>query len=382
MSIDVMMIGLRSIGGGQGGVEKHVACLVEEYDRRGVRTCVVVRNHYADKHAPSIGAHSWTKTLWAPRSVTLEAPVHSILATLYAGLVRPKILHVHAVGPSIVVPLARLLGLKVVCTHHGQDYDREKWGRMARGVLKLGERCQAHFANARICVSSSLSAKLSAIYPRPFQYIPNAVRMPPAPDAFDGLAAFGLEAGKYIVNVGRLVPEKRQMDLIEAYRAMGRDDIKLALVGGADHASEYSVALEKAAAATPGVVMTGFQSGDVLAQLIGGAGVFALPSSHEGMPIAALEAMCMNRPIVLSDIAPNLDLRLPHACYHAVTSVKDLSARLSETLDHYKGVDLPFHDWSAALRSYDWSSVAEQTLNAYRSASASFDRSEAILRLQ
>lgn len=371
--IDVMFIGLRSINGGQGGVEKHVACLVEEYERRGIQTCVIERSPYATKQGRRY-VNSWTKTLWSPKKASLEALVHSVIATFYAASVRPQILHVHAIGPSLIVPLARLLGLRVVCTHHGKDYDREKWGKFARLSLRLGEHFQARFGNACICVSNGLAASLSDKYHRLFAYIPNAVRMPTRPLEFDALAQFGLEPGRYIVNVSRLVPEKRQIDLIEAYKALNRSDIKLALVGGVDHASDYSERLRELAAATPGVVMTGFQSGSTLAQLTAGAAVFALPSSHEGMPIAALEAMSMYRPLVLSNIDANKDLGLPGECYHEVASVPSLTQTLRRTLERHQHQSLPSYDWSAVLSAYSWSMVAEKTLGIYSQICASFTR--------
>ena len=372
--VDIMFIGLRSIGGGQGGVEKHVASLVEEYERRGIRTCVVVRSPYAAEDPPHVGNSTWTKSIWSPRKSSIEAIVHSLLATFYAGAVRPKVLHIHAVGPSLVAPLARLLGLRVVSTHHGQDYDREKWGTFAKFSLRVGERFQASFSNGRICVSSSLSEQLTDRYNTDFVYIPNAVRAPVSPVNFDALGQFGITAGKYIVNVSRLVPEKRQLDLIAAYKLLDRPDLKLVLVGGADHVSDYSEELHRVARATPGVVLTGFQQGDTLVQLIGGAAVFALPSSHEGMPIAALEAMSMHRPVVLSDIAPNLDLGLPDSAYHKVGSVESLAERLTETLASHAHEPIASQDWSAVLQFYDWSTVADQTLQVYSQASTKFAR--------
>lgn len=73
------------------------------------------------------------KRIWAPKSKGLEAIVHSFLGVLYAGLIaRPDILHIQAIGPALMTPLARVLGLRVVVTHHGPDYDRQKWGGWAK----------------------------------------------------------------------------------------------------------------------------------------------------------------------------------------------------------------------------------------------------------
>lgn len=377
--VDVMFIGLRSVNGGQGGVERHVSSLVEEFETLGLRTCTVVRNRYAPEGSVQLGRNSFTRALWAPRNVSFEAPAHSVLATLWAGIVRPKVLHVHAIGPSIVVPLARAMGLRVVCTHHGSDYDREKWGGMAKAVLRFGEWCQGNLANGRICVSRGLAQALTDRFGRQFNYIPNAVNLPRATAGRETLDKFGLEPGRYIVNVGRLVPEKRQDDLIRAFARLQRPDLKLVLVGGVDHPSDYTRRLKELADATPGVVMAGFQKGDALVQLLGNAAVFALPSSHEGMPIAALEAMSLDRPVVISDIAANMDLGLPEDCYHKVGSVDDLAARLGQALDRHAGQGVPAHDWSGVMSTYRWPTVAQQTLDVYCEAAPALMARRAVL---
>jgi hypothetical protein len=56
----------------------------------------VVRTHPA---APHLGAA-------APRPRGIRSFRFSVV--LYAGLTRPEILHIHAVGPAIVTPIARL----------------------------------------------------------------------------------------------------------------------------------------------------------------------------------------------------------------------------------------------------------------------------------
>ncbi len=366
-----MMIGLRSTNGAQGGVERHVRSLVEELDALGLATCVVERSPYSNEDGASIGLNSFIKVLWAPRSVRFETVVHSVIATLWAGWTRPRIVHIHAIGPSIVAPLARLLGLRVVCTHHGRDYDREKWSKVAKLILKAGEWCQARFANERICVGRTLSLQLRDELHAPFTYIPNAVKLPAQGGASDVLDRFALQPGKYIVNVGRLVPEKRQDHLIKAFAQLALKDIKLVLIGKADHESRYSHNLSTLANTTPGVVMAGFQGGSDLVQLLANAALFVLPSSHEGMPIAALEAMSLSRPVVLSDIPANLDLLLPPSCYHKTSSIEDLAETIRRNLPQ-EASSCSAVDWGEILSAFDWRNVAQKTLEVYSSASPQF----------
>lgn len=365
----IAMLGLRSIDSAQGGVETHVRHLTGELAKRGHRITILGRSPYVPRGAESSPAAAIrTVRLWAPRSVALEALLHSLVGVLYAAVSRPDILHIHAVGPGLVAPLARLFGLKVVFTHHGEDYAREKWGRVGKFTLLLGESCAVRAAHQTICISDHLKSLIARKYRKSPTRIPNGVNIPSGRSP-ETLAAFGLQPGKYILSVGRLVPEKRQADLIGAYRLL-RDrfpDWKLALVGKADHESAYARSIEEMAAATPGVAMCGFQKGAALAQLYAAAGVFALPSSHEGHPIAMLEAMAFRLPIVAADIPANLEVGLPAECYIPLGSVAALAERFGDIMARtLSGETSP--DWSKWLTPYDWAEIAAQTDHVYAMA--------------
>src|SRR5664280_2300003 len=121
-----MMLGLRGFPNVQGGVETHAEHLCPLLVEMGCDVTVLVRSPY---HSIEIGSE-WKGvkfvTLWAPKSKGLEAILHSFLGVLYAAIKRPDILHIQAIGPAIMTLPARLLGLRVVVTHHGPDYDRQK----------------------------------------------------------------------------------------------------------------------------------------------------------------------------------------------------------------------------------------------------------------
>ena len=154
-----------------------------------------------------------------------------MLGVLYAAFARPDILHIHAIGPAIVTPIARLFGLKVVVTNHGPDYDRDKWGPFARYVLRVGERVGMKYSNARIVISQVIGDLVRTNYGRDSELIPNGVSIHEPRTDTDHLARFGLRPGRYFLHVGRMVPEKRQLDLIEAYRSILPNDWQLAIAG-------------------------------------------------------------------------------------------------------------------------------------------------------
>ena len=64
---------------------------------------------------------------------------------------KADLVHIHAVGPALLVPLAKLLGLQVVFTSHGPDYRKNKWGRLARVVLRCGVVQKRNNTSLTVC---------------------------------------------------------------------------------------------------------------------------------------------------------------------------------------------------------------------------------------
>ncbi len=326
----VMWLGLRGFPGVQGGVESHAEQLCPLLHELGCRVTVLTRSGYRPRGL----AASWRGVrfvqLWAPHHKQLEAVLHTGLGVLYAGLIaRPDVLHIQAIGPSVWTWLARLMGLRVVVTHHGPDYDRQKWGTLAKMVLRLGEACAAHGASELIVISRVIQRSVACTHGRVGVLIPNGIAPPTSRPDPHLIEQFGLRPGRYVLLVSRLVPEKRHLDLIEAFRRSALPKgWQLAIVGAADHADAYARSVCDAAARVNGVCMTGFQTGETLQSLYANAGLFVLPSSHEGLPIAILEALSHGVRVLASDIPANVEIGLPSDCHFPLGDVPALAQRL------------------------------------------------------
>jgi glycosyltransferase involved in cell wall biosynthesis len=360
----IMMLGLRGIPSVQGGVETHCENLSVLLAKRNCEVTIIARSPYQPVEVGSIWKNVKIVTLWTPKLIGLEAIVHTFLGVLYAAIKRPDILHIHAIGPAIMTPLARLLGLKVVVTHHGPDYDRQKWGGFGRFILKLGEHWGMRYSNKRIVISKVIDSLVKSKYNQESELIPNGVTLPVIPDSTDILDKFGLTRKRYVLLVSRLVPEKRHLDLIAAFKQAIIPDWKLVLVGNAEHPNDYQIDLaEKAAEA--GVVMTGFQRGLALQELFANAGLFVLPSSHEGLPIVLLEALSYGLPVLASDIPANLEVGLPAEHYFPLGDIK----ALAEGIRHWclsglaTNASEDIKNW--VTEKYDWRMVTEKTLQLY-----------------
>ena len=352
------MTGTRGIPSVMGGVETHCEGLCPRLAALGTDITVVRRSAYV-----SDGLTEWEgvrlKDIKSPKVKALEAIVHTYRAVNYAARVHADIIHIHAIGPALMTPYAKLRGLRVVVTHHGPEYERDKWGGAARAMLRLGERLAVRYADDLIVISEVIRKLVRDKYGRTKRIytIPNGV---PACVRCDDEAYFrelGIEPGKYILGMCRFVPEKRLQDLVEAVR--GLEGYRLVLAGDADFEDAYSRKLKSDARAA-GAVLPGFVTGDRRRALLTHAACFVLPSSHEGLPIALLEAMSYGLKVVVSDIPANLETGLSPDSYFRCRDVEDLRRKLEARLSDKEEPD---YDMSP----YRWDSIAERVYRIYES---------------
>jgi glycosyltransferase involved in cell wall biosynthesis len=367
--LNVIALGLRGIPNVPGGVEMHAAELYPRLQALGAKVTVVGRSSYRPADAPNQWQGVKIRWIASSRIQGVEALIHTFLGVLYAGVRRPDVLHIHAVGPWLWVPLAKLLGLKVVITHHGQDYLREKWNAPARGLLRLGERLGITFADERIVISNSIQELVRIKYGRNATLIPNGVGDMNRLAGRALLDKYALTPQRYVIQVSRLVPEKRQLDLIAAFKDAALRGWKLLLVGGAQGSQRYAELLRQQYKGNDAIVCTGFLSPVEVQELLCHAGIFALPSSHEGLPIALLEAMKIGIPVLASDIAANREVGLDEASYFSVGDVKALASRLRALA---AATPEEREDIARRLRvcceRYDWDAIARTTLQVMKGA--------------
>jgi glycosyltransferase involved in cell wall biosynthesis len=366
--VKIASTGLRGIPGVMGGIETHCEELytrIVERDKM-IDITVLGRSPYLSPGAATF-KHVKVLPVWTVKNKYAETLLHTVLSIFkarfsggYDGL------HVHAIGPGLLVPLARLLGMQVIVTHHGSDYDRMKWGRVAKAALRLGEWLAVRFAHRTITVSQFTANSLKERFPSRAEriiHIPNGASLPTASgdqSRSDAalFEALGVEPQNYVLAVGRLVPEKAFDQLVEAHARSGTSR-KLLIVGGADFDDTFSAALM--AKASPNVIFAGVRPRSDLVALYREASVFVLPSFHEGLPIVALEAIHMGTPVLLSDIGPNMELGLNPAAYFPVGDIDAMARALSAP-------PVPVAaDLSQKLRKrYDWDVIAEKTVDVFR----------------
>lgn len=409
----IVVTGTRGIPNVMGGVETHCEELFPRIAAMGEDVTVIRRKSYVND-----GLKEWKGVklvdIETPKKKSFEAIIHTYRAINMAKKLGADILHIHAIGPALLTPYAKMLGMKVVFTHHGPDYDRDKWGKAAKMVLKMGERMGCMFADDVIVISDVIRNLIKEKYGRTknVHLIYNGVSKPEICDYPEYFEELGIKKGRYILGMCRFVPEKNLHHLVEAFNIIkneelrikkegsvqvneelkikkqdsaqadeelrikkqgsaqadeelkgkdsGDDDIKLVLAGDTDFEDDYSRGLKEMARKN-GVVLTGFVKGRKLHSLLTNCMCYCLPSSHEGLPIALLEAMSYGVKVIVSDIPANLEVGLPQNDYFHVGNVDELAKKLNDVMTH------PVEHIEYDMTKYDWDKIAREVKEVYLS---------------
>ncbi len=366
----IAMIGQKGIPTRFGGIERHVEALAVRLGAAGHTVTAFARGWYAPartEFAPGV------RVVVTPTIATkhLDAIVHTFTSTIRAIMDGVDIIHYHGVGPSLLSWIPRVFAprIKVVTTFHCIDRHHQKWGFVARLALSLGERAACTFAHETIAVSRTLQSYCNNSFSMNARYIPNGISAPEEAND-DLLADFGLEKGKYIAMVSRLVRHKGAHYLIDAYQQLhamsATHGKKLVIVGDTAFTDDYVAECKKLAGDHPDIVFTGYQNGERLHQLFANAYAIVHPSESEGLPIAVLEAMSYGKAVLASDIPEIMEVTRQHGLAFTSGSVKDLARKLRHLLAN---PEFAAEKGAAArefvLRDYHWNDIVAEVETLY-----------------
>ena len=130
----IVVTGTRGIPNIMGGVETHCEELFPRIAGMSFDVTVIRRKSYV-RDAMKEYKDVKLVDIVTPKKKSFEAIIHTFRAINEAKRRKADILHIHAIGPALLVPYAKMLGMKVVFPHHGTDYDSDKWGIAAKTQL-------------------------------------------------------------------------------------------------------------------------------------------------------------------------------------------------------------------------------------------------------
>lgn len=364
----IAMLGHKHMLSREGGIEIVVKELATRMASKGYqvicydRRCSHVSGEMLDKRHKFEGVE--IIPVWTIEKKGFAAMTSSLAAAWKAARCKADVVHIHAEGPATMCWIPKLFKKKVIVTIHGLDWRRAKWKGFASKYIKFGEKQAVKRADEIIVLSQSVKNYFKKTYNRETIFIPNGVSKPEIRKADIIKQLWGLEKDSYILFVGRIVPEKGLIYLIEAWKDLNTDK-KLVIVGGSSDSEEYISKLKSIAVSN--MLFTGFQQGRVLEELYSNAYIYILPSDLEGMALSLLEAMSYGNCCVVSDIAECTEVVKDKAVVFPKSNVNELKKILQELINNsslvqkYKDEAIDY-----IIQRYNWDDVVEKTLQVYK----------------
>ncbi len=357
----IALAGTRGIPAAYSGFETAVEHLAERFTARGHEVTVYCRPHMTERR----DTHAGARLVHLPtiRSKHLDTLAHTFVSTAHmATRLRPDVAIYFIAGNAPAVPFARLAGIPSVLQIDGLDSERAKWSGPAKRYLRFAERIAPAAATLAVTDSASVADAYERRTGRRIPWIPYGAELPDPGDA-GWCTRLGVEPGRFILFVGRLVPENNAHLLVAAHRAMAAD-WPLVVVGDAPYAEEYIAGLK--AGAGPGVLFPGYVFGDGYAELVHRCGIMCAPTEVGGTHPVIVEGMAAGAPLVVSDHAPNLEVVGDAAATFPLDGGTEALAGVLDGLvaDPAAREDLGRRAAARAAERYTWDACADSYLRA------------------
>ncbi len=296
------MVGTRGIPAAYSGFETCVEQLGARLVQRGHDVTVYCRTPFITYPEHTYKGMNLVK-LPALHNKYVDTLAHSFVSSLHALSQQYDVCLYFIAGNSPVTWIPRLAGQKTVLNVDGLDWKREKWPAIAKYYIQVAEYLATKLPNVAITDSYVVQRYYKRRFSYDAPYIAYGSDIVPEPPG-QYLAKYGLEPRKYVLFVGRLVPENCAHHLVEAFRGL-ETDLRCVIVGDAPYAEAYIAGLKQTD--DQRIVFTGYCFGDAYRELGSNAYCFVESSGVGGTHPALLEAMALGNCVIVNDTDENCE---------------------------------------------------------------------------
>jgi glycosyltransferase involved in cell wall biosynthesis len=357
----IALLGTRGIPASYSGFETCVEQLGQRLVERGHEVTVYCRSHHITYPGSEYKGMQLVK-LPTIANKYLDTIVHSFLSSVHALFQRYDIALYFIAGNSPVTWIPRLVGTKTILNVDGLDWRREKWPALAKKYIQFAEYLATMLPTEYLTDSRHVQKYYKERFIDEPAYIPYGSDVDILPPG-DTLAQYDLEPRKYILFVGRLVPENCVHHLLEAFRGIDTD-LKCVVVGDAPYAEEYKASLKKLAGDDERIIFAGYIFGKGYQELGSNAYIFIESSGVGGTHPALVEAMAFGNCVIVNNTPENLETIGPDnagLAYDGQVGASSLKVVLERLIDNPITVaSYCKKSYNYAKVHYSWDSVTDE----------------------
>lgn len=299
----VAVIGTRGYPSYYGGFETAVRKLAPFFVDAGWEVSVYGRDGSTNANDPLRDKRVTSINTMGLDNKSLSTLSFGLTSVLHAMIRKPDVALVMNVANGFWLPLLKLRGIPSVVNVDGIEWERAKWGGLAKFVFKLGAKMTAKFGTVLISDSEEIRRRWNVEFRRDSVFIPYGGEFPG-----DLPTVEGLKSGNYVLMVARFVPENTVAEFFEACESLAKD-YPVVIVGSSGYGGDLEIAAAELANKYPNVSWLGHLSDDAkLMSLWQHAGAYFHGHSVGGTNPALVQAMACGAPIVARRTAYNLEV--------------------------------------------------------------------------
>ncbi len=359
----IAIVGSRGIPASYSGFETSVQETAVRFVQNGIETLVYCRSNY---FKTKLQTYNGVRLFYLPsiKSKHLDTITHTFLSVIFSLFSGVDAVIMYGVGNSVFLPVYKVFSIPVISVVDGADWEREKWGTIARWFLKMSKGFAVRFSASFVVDNELLCQRYREQYGKTPVYIPygaNSVfQYSSAP-----LSRFGLEERKFIIFVGRFVKEKGIDFLIQNFEKV-RTDVKLVIVGGNEIDKEYDAYLRSTQ--DKRIIFTGFLYGNEYESLLHDSLFYVSCSFLEGTSPSLLSAMVINGFALVSDLEENREV-LKNTCATFKTGDgEDFRSTLAYYLENQSRIESQrIATREIVAKYYNWDDIARQYIDILES---------------
>lgn len=298
----IAIIGTRGIPAKYGGFETFAERLSSGLTQKGYCLKVYCSLLYASDKS---GFYNGIERVFIPSIPLkpLEKFLTSFLSVLHSLFRKTDVILLLGVSPVLISWLPRFLGKKLVINIDGLEWKRAKWNKILSFFLKLSERLAGTFCNQVVTDSLVIHRYYYEKYKKTSVYIPYGADI--IEDSNENvLKKYGLEKGRYILQVCRLEPENNVHLIMREFSKTGAD-LDLVILGDNRYDTEY-IRLFKSFR-NPRIKFLGAIYGDDYKSILKNAYCYVHGHEVGGTNPALLEAMAAGKCVLVLNVPFNLE---------------------------------------------------------------------------
>ena len=352
----IAMLGTRGVPASYSGFETCVEEVGARLAQRGHAVTVYCRQHHISYPEETYRGMRLVK-LPTVQNKYLDTIVHTLVSSAHALGQAFDVAMYFIVGNSPLTALPRLAGVPTAINVDGLDWRREKWPAPAKAYIRWAEWAATRVPHAVVTDSREVERYYLKRYGFQTTYIAYGSDLSPVP-AGSTLARWGLAPRRYVLFVGRLVPENCAHHLVEAFRSLPTD-MRCVIVGDAPYAERYIAQLKATDDAR--VVFTGYCFGEGYRELLSHAYAFVETSGVGGTHPAVTEAMSLGNCVIVNGTPENREtIGDAGLAYDGQVGGPALSTVLARVLASPETVrDLGARAAQHAAERYSWDRVTD-----------------------